>query len=126
MKFWGYRRTNGSVGVRNHVLVFPTVICASTVAQMISREVPGTVSVTHAHGCGHLGEYKRAAYVGRVWQEPNMGTACKLTIEENLSLALLRGQSRGLRGAVNKQRRQLFRETLALLDMPTVILASMN
>ncbi len=58
MKFWGYRRSNGSVGVRNHVLVFPTVICASTVAQMISREIPGTICVTHQHGCGHLGEEK--------------------------------------------------------------------
>jgi len=55
--------------------------------------------------------------VGRVWQEPEMGTASRLTIEENLSLALLRGQSRGLRGAVNKQRRQMFRETLALLGL---------
>lgn len=57
MKFWGYRRSAG-IGVRNHVLVFPTVICASTVAQMISREMPGTVCVTHPHGCGHLGEEK--------------------------------------------------------------------
>lgn len=58
MKFSGFRRSNGSVGVRNHVLVFPTVICASTVAQMISRKMPGTVSVIHPHGCGHLGEEK--------------------------------------------------------------------
>jgi len=58
VKFMGYRRINGSVGVRNHVLIFPTVTCAATVAQMISREVPGTVSVTHQHGCGHLGEEK--------------------------------------------------------------------
>lgn len=58
MKFWGYRRRGGGIGVRNHVLVFPTVICASTVAQMISREVTGTVYVTHPHGCGHLGEEK--------------------------------------------------------------------
>jgi len=56
MKFQGYRRSNGSIGVRNHVLVFPTTVCASTVAQMISREVPGTVAVAHPHGCGHLGE----------------------------------------------------------------------
>jgi altronate dehydratase large subunit len=58
MKFWGYRRSNGSVGVRNHVLVFPTVICASAVAQMISKETPGTICVSHQHGCGHLGEEK--------------------------------------------------------------------
>jgi len=58
VNFMGYRRKNGSVGTRNHVLVFPTVICASSVADMISRAVPGTVSVTHPHGCGHLGEEK--------------------------------------------------------------------
>ncbi len=58
MNFMGYRRKNGSVGTRNHVLVFPTVICASSVAEVISRAVPGTVSVTHPHGCGHLGEEK--------------------------------------------------------------------
>lgn len=56
MKFQGYHRQNGRVGVRNHVLIFPTVICASSIAQMISREVPGTICVTHQHGCGHLGE----------------------------------------------------------------------
>ncbi|MBU2535813.1 MAG: UxaA family hydrolase [Chloroflexota bacterium] len=58
MKFRGYRRSNGSVGVRNHVLIFPTTICASTVAQTISNEVAGTVSAAHLHGCGHLGEEK--------------------------------------------------------------------
>lgn len=61
--------------------------------------------------------YKRAAYVGRVWQEPEMGTAGKLSIEENLSLALLRGKPRGLRGATNKRFRQLFCEELALLGL---------
>jgi altronate dehydratase large subunit len=56
MKFWGYRRSNGNVGVRNHVLIFPTTICASTVARIISQEVAGTVSIAHPHGCGHFGE----------------------------------------------------------------------
>ena len=58
MKFRGYRRSNGTVGVRNHVLIFPTTICASTVAQTISKEIKGTVSAVHRHGCGHLGEEK--------------------------------------------------------------------
>lgn len=56
MNFEGYLRPNGDVGIRNHVLIFPTTICASTVAQMISHEVPGTVCVNHPHGCGHLGD----------------------------------------------------------------------
>jgi len=55
MKFLGYRRNNGRVGARNHVLVFPTVICAAGVAEIIAREVPGTIYVGHQHGCGHLG-----------------------------------------------------------------------
>jgi putative ABC transport system ATP-binding protein len=65
----------------------------------------------------NLEEYRRAAYVGRVWQEPEVGTARKLSLEENLSLALLRGQRRRLRAAINKNRRQLFRETLAGLGL---------
>ena len=59
MNFKGYRRRNGSVGVRNHVLIFPTTICASAVAEMISRKVPGTVAVVHRHGCGHLGDEEK-------------------------------------------------------------------
>ncbi len=65
----------------------------------------------------NLEEYRRAAYVGRVWQEPEVGTARKLSLEENLSLALLRGQRRRLRAAINKNRRQLFREALAGLGL---------
>jgi len=64
-----------------------------------------------------LSEYKHAAYVGRVWQDPGVGTAGKLTIEENLSLALLRGIPRGLRPSLNKGRRELFRSALALLGL---------
>jgi altronate dehydratase large subunit len=58
VNFEGFRRNNGAIGTRNHVLVFPTVVCASTVASMISQAVPGTVTVAHPHGCGHLGEEK--------------------------------------------------------------------
>jgi altronate dehydratase large subunit len=55
VNFRGYRRANGTVGTRNHVLVFPTVICAAATADMISRAVPGSIVVSHPHGCGHLG-----------------------------------------------------------------------
>ena len=65
----------------------------------------------------NLKEYKRAAYVGRVWQQPEAGTARNLSIEENLSLALLRGQPRGLKAAISRKRRQLFREALAVLGL---------
>jgi len=62
-------------------------------------------------------EYRCANYVGRVYQDPHVGTAAKMTIEENLAMALLRGQPRGLRAASNKQRRELFREALAPLGL---------
>jgi altronate dehydratase large subunit len=51
----GYKRKNGSFGIRNHVLVLPTVSCVNGVINRISREVPEAVCITHAHGCGRGG-----------------------------------------------------------------------
>ncbi|MBN2841851.1 MAG: ATP-binding cassette domain-containing protein [Sedimentisphaerales bacterium] len=65
----------------------------------------------------NLPEYRHAAYVGRVWQEPGVGTARNLTIEENLSLAFLRGKTRGLKSAYNKQRRNMFKDALSTLRL---------
>ena len=53
-----------------------------------------------------LSEHRRARYIGRVYQDPHLGTAAKMSIEENMCLALLRGQPRGLHIASNKQRRE--------------------
>ena len=58
MKFRGFARKNGTCGVRNYLLVFPTVQCANHVAERISLSLPGSVSISHPHGCGHLGEDK--------------------------------------------------------------------
>ncbi len=62
-------------------------------------------------------EHNRAKHVSRVYQNPYTGTAAKMTIEENLSLAVLRGKSRGLRLATSKRRRELFSSMLALLEL---------
>ena len=51
----GYERKDGRYGIRNHVLVVPTVSCVNGVINRISREVPEAVCVTHAHGCGRGG-----------------------------------------------------------------------
>ena len=64
-----------------------------------------------------LCEYRCAKFVGRVYQDPHVGTAAKMTIEENMAMALLRGQPRGLRVATNKQRRELFRVALVPLGL---------
>lgn len=64
-----------------------------------------------------LHEHRRARYVGRVYQDPQIGTAFKMTISENMSLALLRGERHGLRFAVTKERRAIFQEALAPLGL---------
>ena len=53
MSFLGYRRPDGSVGVRNHVAVISTVTCANEVASRIANQVEEAVSLTHNMGCGH-------------------------------------------------------------------------
>ncbi|MFP4662232.1 MAG: ABC transporter ATP-binding protein [Halanaerobiales bacterium] len=61
--------------------------------------------------------YKRAPFVGRVFQDPLKGTAAEMTIEENLSLAYKRGKKRGLRLGINKNKRSEFREMLSWLEL---------
>jgi altronate dehydratase large subunit len=55
MKFKGYRRPDGKAGVRNHVLIMPSVVCANRVARGISQQVSGTNWVEHQNGCTQLG-----------------------------------------------------------------------
>jgi putative ABC transport system ATP-binding protein len=64
-----------------------------------------------------LPEFRRAAYIGRVFQDPMMGTAPNMQIEENLALAYRRGQKRGLGWGVTKAERALYRERLAALGL---------
>jgi altronate dehydratase large subunit len=52
MGFMGYKRPDGSCGVRNHVAVMSSVACANGVVAAIGREVPGVKAVTHTEGCG--------------------------------------------------------------------------
>ena len=65
----------------------------------------------------HLPEYKRAQYIGRVFQDPMMGTAATMQIEENLALAARRGQKRGLKIGITKAEREEYREQLKILDL---------
>ncbi len=53
--FQGYRRRNGTVGVRNHVLVLPSVMCANHIVDRIGRAVPEVVTVGHPTGCAQVG-----------------------------------------------------------------------
>ena len=64
-----------------------------------------------------LPEHKRAAFIGRVFQDPMMGTAPTMQIEENLALAARRGERRGLGWGITKAERAQYREMLRRLDL---------
>lgn len=64
-----------------------------------------------------LPEYKRAGYIGRVFQDPMMGTAATMQIEENLALAARRGKPRTLRSGITKADREFYREQLKILGL---------
>ncbi len=56
MTFMGYRRPDGSVGIRNHVVVLPTIGCANEIAHTIAAKVPGSIPLLHNHACIRLGK----------------------------------------------------------------------
>ena len=64
-----------------------------------------------------LPDYKRAKYIGRVFQDPMMGTAPNMQLEENLALAMRRGQRRGLGWGVTRAEREEYREKLRGLGL---------
>ena len=64
-----------------------------------------------------LPEHKRAHHIGRVFQDPMAGTAPSMTIEENLAIAYSRNAKRGLRGGVDKKRKEFFKHSLERLHL---------
>lgn len=62
-------------------------------------------------------EYKRAKYIGRVFQDPMRGTAAGMEIQENLALALRRGRKRGLGWGIKNSEKDFYREALMKLDL---------
>jgi altronate dehydratase large subunit len=67
LELLGYRRPDGRIGIRNHVLILPTITCAAQTAMRITDLVDGTVSFIHQHGCAQVGvDYEQTlrTYVG--------------------------------------------------------------
>ena len=73
--------------------------------------------IINGHNVTKLPEYKRAAYIGRVFQDPMRGTCANMQIEENLAIAYRRGQRNTLRWSAKSKDKALFRERLAMLDL---------
>ena len=64
-----------------------------------------------------LSEHKRAAFLGRVFQDPMTGTSATMSIEENMAMANRRGKKRGLSWGITKKEKEMFKEKLQMLDL---------
>ena len=91
----------------------------TTILNLISGTVPPDEGDIFIDGSRvtHLPEHRRAKYLGRIFQNPLTGTAASMTIEQNLAMADLRGQPRGLRWGIKNSRRDHYREILKVLDL---------
>ena len=91
----------------------------STMLNAVAGTFPvdaGTISIGGTD-VTHLPEFKRAKFIGRVFQDPMMGTAPTMQIIENLALAARRGQSRGLKWGITKAEKETYQELLHGLDL---------
>lgn len=91
----------------------------STMLNMIAGVYPvdcGSI-VVDGDDITRLPEYKRAKYLGRVFQDPMTGTAADMQIEENLALAARRGKRRTLRVGITAKERKEYKELLKILDL---------
>ncbi len=91
----------------------------STLLNMVAGVYPadGGEIILDGINITHMPEHKRAKYLGRVFQDPMMGTAGDMWVEENLALAMRRGKTRFLRWAITNKERKMFRELLSQLDL---------
>lgn len=91
----------------------------STLLNSIAGVFPldGGTIVLDGHDVSRLPEHRRAADLGRVFQDPMRGTAADMQIDENLALAARRGQHRGLSWGISKEERDGYHERLRELDL---------
>ena len=91
----------------------------STILNMVAGVYPvdkGSI-VIDGVDVTRLPEHKRAKYIGRVFQDPMMGTAADMWVEENLAIADRRGKTRGFKWAITKKDKAKYREELKELDL---------
>ena len=91
----------------------------STLLNLIAGVHPCDTGTIELNGIDltDMPEHRRARYLGRVFQDPMMGTAGNMEIEENLAMALRRGKRRTLGWGIRARERERYREQLALLDL---------
>ena len=91
----------------------------STMLNMVAGVYPIDCGTIHLDGVNisRMPEHKRAAYLGRVFQDPMMGTSADMGIQENLALAYRRGQRRGLSWGITKKEKEEYAERLKILGL---------
>lgn len=91
----------------------------STMLNMIAGVYPidGGQIIIDGVDISRMPEHKRAKYIGRVFQDPMMGTSAGMQIDENLALAFRRGEKRGLSWGIKKNEKELYTEILAKLGL---------
>lgn len=78
----GYRRENGDFGIRNHLLIIPTVICSNQVCNRIVQMVPDSVAIAHQHGCSQIGSDKERTFktLAGTGKNPNVGAVLVVSL----------------------------------------------
>ena len=91
----------------------------STMLNMIAGVYPidGGQIIIDGVDISRMPEHKRAKYIGRVFQDPMMGTSAGMQIDENLAIAFRRGEKRGLSWGIKKSEKELYKEILAKLGL---------
>ena len=82
-----------------------------------SMEVDSGQIIIDNQDITRLPEFKRASMLGRVFQDPMMGTAPTMQIDENLAIASRRGEVRGLKWGINKQEKQEYQKLLSEFEL---------
>ena len=77
-----YQRSNGEFGIRNHLLIIPTVICANQVANRVMQLVPDSVAIPHQHGCSQIGADKQRTFdvLAGTGKNPNVGAVLIISL----------------------------------------------
>ena len=91
----------------------------STMLNIIAGSIPvdsGMILVDD-EDITNLPEYKRASILGRVFQDPMMGTAPTMQIDENLAIAARRGDTRGLKWGISKEEREEYKKLLSDFEL---------
>ena len=93
MKFQGYKRSDGKIGIRNHVLILPTVACANETCRVLAENLPGAVSLVNQNGCGEVEGNRKITQtvLSGLAANPNVfgtlmiGLGCELNQAEEMS-----------------------------------------